>query len=96
MSVCLPVAIVLIVVLSVFNTIWIILHHKENDEIMRHNVKILDRGITMDCSTCVNNDICKYRLVFEQLLKCYKEAVEAPENNWLYMVEPVCLRRREV
>lgn len=50
----------------------------------------------MDCSTCMNNDICKYRLVFEQLLKCYKEAVEAPENNWLYMVEPVCLRRREV
>ena len=51
---------------------------------------------TQDCSTCVNNNVCKYRLVFEQLLKSYKEVVEAPENNWLYMVEPVCLRRREV
>lgn len=31
---------------------------------------------TQDCSTCVNNDVCKYRLVFEQLLKSYKEVNE--------------------
>lgn len=42
MSVCLQVAIGLIVVLSVFNTIWIILHSKETEETIQRNLEILD------------------------------------------------------